>query len=172
MTTDLPQESITLSAISGANKEGYPENSSGTLIAYCIGGFGWDKTWYFEEYHLYNSNKKYTRHSGTDGSWQPWINPYLDTAYHVVLSMPKDTYDGLTQPKDFPTGKIIYTTVGNGVLGLPNTYSACLMTSTVGSTIVGDYGYIYQEWRKYGENRFFTRAAVNATTWADWVEII
>lgn len=167
LPSELTNDCLTISTI---NIQGYPENKSGTLIAYAYAMFGTDKGYYFEEYRPYGSNKKYIRYNNGSNVWTTWYDPN-DLSNAFVIKMPKDTYTGETLPSAFTNNKITYSAVSSlNATGMPTTSAGFLIVnlSLVGS---GDWGYAYQEYHKYGTNEIWRRPATSSSAWGTWQKI-
>lgn len=157
---------------SEAASAGLPEGKAGTLFAYSFGHYSNDPAYYHEIYHLRNSTTRYIRSGSSATAWGAWYNPN-DLAHQLVITKARGSYTGDTAPQDYAKGKVIKSAVAANTASMPSTASGLLTIDTTGLVTGGatDWGYMYQEYRKYNSNEVWTRPAASATTWGAWQKI-
>lgn len=175
VTNDSPmsafqKESLNVCVIAG-NKANFPEAKAGVLLTYNFKsdeiGYGW------QEYHIFDATTKYVRyHNYPAGTWGGWVNPHDMSSIPYITAL-RGTYTGDTLPNAFPIGKVINTSVSANTVGMPSTSAGLLTINTTGLTTGGgtDYGYVTEEYTKYGTNEKWIRCATSGTAWSAWAKV-
>jgi peptidoglycan/xylan/chitin deacetylase (PgdA/CDA1 family) len=156
LSTDFPDDTISVVNVGTSFASGLPENKAGTLTTYKLGT---DKGFFKQEYSVYASNNKYIRYCNSgDGTWQPWIKitTSVITAQNAFLASSAYTA--------FENEKITYTKVTNAsASGFPETKGGMLITHRL-----AELGYVFQEYHIYGSWNVYKRYVDEAGSWSAW----
>lgn len=162
---DIPKGCISICNITSSNASDFPEGKAGTLISYCFAPNYTDSTnryYYWQEYHIYGSNRTYTRGAKNSIAWYEFT--FTDLQISAL-----NKFNGNTPISDFPTLAITVTPISNetAVLGgLPSNFGGTLTTYKVSST-----DYCYQNYKSVSSSNEWTRRATSSTTWSGWERI-
>lgn len=163
----FPMNTITRTAVTNANRTGFPENSYGTLETSKIQIYGY----YFQIFYPANSNNVYRRYWNTpESQWSEFekisltVNEIEDMKNHVVGSV--NEYTSSTPISDFPREKIISFPVSEtAASNVPNERAGVITNYRFTSD-----SYAWQEFKPYGRNEKWMRY-VSGGNWTDWVKV-
>lgn len=159
---DIPKGYISICNITSSNASDFPEGKAGTLITYCFSPNYAEPTnryYYWQEYHIYGSNRTYSRGAKTSTSW------YAFTYQDVQIS---SLYNGISTCQDFANAGVFVTPISDSKAslgGLPIQSGGTLITYNP-----SDYSFAYQTYKKAGSDYEWTRRAISSTAWSEWIK--
>lgn len=158
--SEFTPRKVTYTQISGSNSPGFPTDSAGILITSIIATNS--NAYNFQEFHVYNTNKKYKRMGTTGDSWSEWSD---DSNY--VEDLGKNNVTASQSANTFPQGKISYSHITLvSAAGFPENKAGVLMSNCLYSVA----GYRHQEYDVQGTGQKFKRYEKTDGTWSDWKE--
>lgn len=161
LPADIPKGCVSICNITSANASSFPEGKAGMLITYCFSPNYDEPTnryYYWQEYHVYGSNRTYSRGAKTSTAWYSFT--YQD--FQIASGL-----NGLSTLQDFPDVGVFITPITDANAGgLPITTGGTLITYRPSS-----YSYAYQTFKKSQSDYEWTRYAKSLTIWSEWTKI-
>ena len=160
-TASAFETGITLTRItSQGNREGFPEGASGFLITFRETEAGFS----YQEYKIYNTERKYTRYEKSNGEWSEWL---MDSA-GIVLSVNSISSGQLAS--EYPVGDShLYISGGGDRSDLPKNINGGEQSGTL-TTIKPSIktGRTHQEFKVYNRFDKYLRYEKQDGTWSEW----